>query len=267
MIVMAGLVRLPISWLVVFSVALIALHNCLDPIAASHFGSAAWIWNLIHQPGVFVLAGKSLLTPYTLLPWIAVLTAGFCFGQVLKWEPSRRERFVRSLGLFSVMAFIVLRAINKYGDPAPWSIQKSTIFTALSFLNCTKYPASLDFLLMTLGPALLLFVYLDRHAPNPNNPLVTFGRVPLFYFILHFYLIHALAVLFGFLRYGTATFSFMFNPLPSMGGPQQLFPKNFGYSLPVAYAVWIIVVASLYPLCRWYASVKARNRSPWLSYL
>jgi ABC-type spermidine/putrescine transport system permease subunit I len=140
-------------------------------------------------------------------------------------------------------------------------------FTVLSFLNCTKYPASLDFLLMTLGPALLALAYLDRHPPKITNPVVTFGRVPMFYFILHFYFIHALAVLMACVKYGRTALSFMFNPPPSMGTARQLFPPDFGYSLWFTYAVWIIVVVCLYPLCRWYANVKARHRSLWFSYL
>lgn len=267
MIVMAVLIHLPIPWLLVISGAVIALHNGLDRVAATRFGSAAWVWNLLHQPGAIVLAGKPFRVAYTLLPWIAVMTIGFCFGRILQWPAPVRQRAIRRIGLASVIAFLVLRAVNLYGDPAPWAIQKSAVFTVLSFLNCTKYPASLDFLLMTLGPALLVCAYLDRHPPKVTNMLVTFGRVPLFYFILHFYLIHGLVVLMAWLHYGRTAFSFILNPLPSMGGSKQLFPPGFGYSLWVTYAIWLFVVASLYPLCRWYARVKSTSRSRWLSYL
>lgn len=166
-----------------------------------------------------------------------------------------------------MVAFIALRAINLYGDPVPWSAQETGLFTALSFLNSTKYAACLDFLLMTLGPALWALAYFDRHSLRPQNPLIVFGRVPLFFFILHFYLIHGLAVLMAWLQHGGTAFSFMFNPLPSMGGPRQLFPADFGYNLWVTYAVWILVVVCLYPLCRWYGNVKAIHRNRWLSYL
>ena len=204
MIVMAVLVYLPMSWLLVLSGAVIALHNCLDRVAAIRFGSGAAVWDLLHQPGTIVLAGKPFRVIYTLLPWIGVMMIGFCFGRVLQWEAPVRQRVIRRIGLASVIAFLVLRAIDLYGDPVPWAIQKSAVFTVLSFLNCTKYPASLDFLLMTLGPALLVFAYLDRHPPRVTNPLVTYGRVPLFYFILHFYLIHGLAVLMARLQIGRA---------------------------------------------------------------
>ena len=174
---------------------------------------------------------------------------------------------MQRIGLASVIAFIVLRTVNVYGDPVPWSFQKSAVFTGLSLLNCTKYPASPDFLLMTLGPALIVLAWLDRHPPSARNPLVIFGRVPLFYFVVHFYVIHFLAALMAWLRYGNAAFSFLFNPLPSMGGPQKLFPPHFGYHLSTVYVLWIVVVVLLYPLCRWFANVKARRRDWWLSYL
>ncbi len=267
MIVMAALIYIPLRWLAVLSVAAIALHNCLDGVSPSRFGSMAWVWDLVHQPGVIVLAGRQILEPYTLLPWIAVMAVGFCFGQLFELDAARRQRIMMRVGLGASAAFFIIRAINHYGDPAPWSIQKSAIFTLLSFLNCTKYPASLDFLLMTLGPAIIVLSLLDRCSLKTAHPLLVFGRVPMFYFVLHFYAIHALAVLMAWVRYGRAAFSFMFHPLPSMGGPAELFPRGFGYNLWAVYLVWIFIVALLYPACSWFANVKATRRDWWLSYL
>ena len=267
MLTMAALVYLPMRWLAALSVAMIVLHNCLDGIRAQQFGSAAWVWNLLHQPGVISVAGKLALVTYTFLPWIGVMAAGFCFGRVFQLEPEPRRRIMLRLGTAMTLAFIALRALNHYGDPTPWTHQKSALFTVLSFLNCTKYPGSLDFLLMTLGPALLVLAWFDRLAFKPANPLVVFGRVPMFYFILHFYLIHALTVFAAWLRYGNSAAKFVFNPLPSMGGPRELFPTDFGYSLWTAYGVWLLVVILLYPVCRWFANVKGRRRDWWLSYL
>ena len=267
LLAMAALVYVPVRWLAALSVAVILLHNCLDGIRAQQFGAAARAWNLLHQPGVIPVAGKLVLVTYTFLPWIGVMAAGFCFGRVFQQEPTARRRVMLRLGLAMTTAFIALRAWNHYGDPAPWAHQKSVLFTALSFLNCTKYPRSLDFLLMTLGPALLVLAWFDRLTFKPANPLVVFGRVPMFYFILHFYLIHVLAVLGAWLRYGSSAARFVFNPLPSMGGPRALFPPNFGYSLWTTYGVWLLVVVLLYPVCRWFANVKATRRDWWLSYL
>jgi hypothetical protein len=165
------------------------------------------------------------------------------------------------------IAFIVLRAVNHYGDPLPWTHQKGAVFTILSFLNCTKYPGSLDFLLMTLGPALLFLACFDQRTFSLANPLVVFGRVPMFYFVLHFYLIHILVVLAAWLRYGSAASKFILNPVPSMGGPSQLFPPDFGYSLATVYGIWVLTLVLLYPLCRRFAGVKATRRAWWLSYL
>ena len=267
MIAMAWLIYLPTRWLAALSVVVIVFHNCLDGIDADRFGSFAWLWNLLHQPGPFSVAGRQVLAPYTFLPWIAVLAAGFCFGQVLLLEPATRRRIMLSVGLVLTILFVAVRAINRYGDPAPWAHQKSAVFTVLSFLNCTKYPGSLDFLLMTLGPSLLVLAFLDPLKFKPGNPLIVFGRVPMFYFVLHFYLIHALALLAAWIRYGSSAATFMFHTLPSMGGPQQLFPANFGYSLGAVYGVWLLTVVLLYPVCRWFARVKATRSDWWLSYL
>jgi uncharacterized membrane protein len=266
-VVMAGLIYVPVRWLAGLSVAVIIFHNCLDGIDAGRFGSAAWVWNVLHQPGIIHVGDRSVLMSYTLVPWVVVVAAGFCFGQVFLLDPAARGRIMVRMGLALTIAFVVLRAINIYGDPVPWEHQRSLVFTLLSFLNCTKYPASLDFLLMTLGPSLLLMAYLDRRTFTLGNPLIVFGRVPMFYFILHFYLIHLLTALAAWVRYGNAAFRFIFNPLPSMRGPQQLFPPNFGYSLLTTYGVWILTVALLYPVCRWFAGLKARRRDWWLSYL
>jgi uncharacterized membrane protein len=267
MIAMAALVHLPIRWLATLSIAVIVLHNLLDGISAKQFGSYAWVWNVLHQPGIVPAAGIRILFSYTFIPWIAVMAAGYCFGQIFLLEPVRRQQFMSRLGLVLTMAFVFLRAINRYGDPVPWLNQKSTAFTVLLFLNCTKYPASLDFLLMTLGPALVILAWFDRHMWKDTNPLIVFGRVPFFYFVLHFYAIHVLAVIMAWLRYGTHAFAFIFNLMPSMDGPAQLYPANFGYRLWVVYVVWIGIVAALYPLCRWFAGIKARRRDWWLSYL
>jgi uncharacterized membrane protein len=258
MVALGFLVRLPIRALAVVSILAIVLHNLLDPIDATQFGSAAWLWNVLHQPGLFKAGGVPVVVGYPLVPWIFVMASGFCFGEVVVMEPERRRSWMLRVGAAMTAAFLTLRTINMYGDSVRWS------GSVLSFLNCRKYPPSLDYLLMTLGPALLVLSYLDRFDFSSRNPLIVFGRVPFFFFVLHFYAIHILALLFAFVRYGHA--SFMLNPLPSMGGPKGLFPADYGYGLGVVYVVWIGVVAAFYPLCRWFAGVKERRKDWWLSY-
>lgn len=265
MMALAALVHLPTRVLAVASVAVIATHNLFDAIAAARFGRAAGVWNILHQPGVFPIAGAQILAAYPLVPWFAVMAAGYCFGSVFLWERARRQRFLLTLGCGLTVGFIVLRAWNVYGDPQPWSVQHSTVFTVLSFLNCTKYPPSLDFLLMTLGPAIASLAWLERVNLSPHSPLIVFGRVPFFFFVTHVALIHLVALALGFLRYGGQRFLLL--PAPSMGGPAQMFPPGYGYSLWVVYAVWLGVIAALYPACRWFADLKQRRRSWWLSYL
>jgi uncharacterized membrane protein len=267
MLLMAMLIHLSLRWLAAVSIAIIALHNLLDPYSASHFGKFGGAWHLLHQPGVIMLGSRPAFVVYPLLPWIGVMAAGFCFGQVFTLEDATRRRIMLRLGLTLTAAFFVVRAINIYGDPSHWSVQKSAVFTSLSFLNCTKYPASLDYVLMTIGPALLLLAWYDRLSFSTANPLIVFGRVPLFYFVLHFYAIHALLIAASCIRYGSRTFAFIFHAMPAMGGPSDVYPADFGYPLWVTYAVWIGLVAALYPLCRWFAQYKATHRAWWLSYL
>jgi uncharacterized membrane protein len=267
MVGMAALVWLPGRWLAVSSLAVIALHNLLDGVTASQFGAGAGVWNLLHQAGAFQVAGQVVIVGYPLVPWIAVMAAGFCFGPVFLMDPSVRRRYLLRIGATLTLAFVVIRVLNTYGDPAPWSTQSSPTYTVLSFLNASKYPPSLAFLLMTLGPGLLALAYFDQRPTKSSNPLVVLGRVPLFYFVVHFYAAHAASALFAWLRYGRASFAFIFHPVPSMGGPPDLFPAGFGYDLWVVYAVWALIVVGLYPACRWFATVKERRRDWWLTYL
>jgi uncharacterized membrane protein len=267
MLLMAALIHLPLRWLAILSIAIIALHNLLDPYSPSQFGKFAWAWHLLHQPGVIKLVNRPAFVVYPILPWIGVMAAGFGFAQLFTLDDTARRRITFRLGVALTAAFIVLRAVNVYGDPSHWTRQKSALFTALSFLNCSKYPASLDYILMTIGPALLLLDWYDRIKFSSRNPLIVFGRVPLFYFVLHFYAIHILLGVMSYIRYGSRVFTFIFNAMPAMGGPGEIYPPDFGYPLWVTYAIWVCLVAALYPLCRWFAQYKATHDSRWLSYL
>jgi uncharacterized membrane protein len=266
MIALAMLVWLPIPVLSALSVATIVLHHLADGIDARRLGWAGPLWYLVHQVGGFPFAGHVFITPYPLVPWVAVMALGFCFGRVLELPADRRQRIVLRLGIVITIAFLLVRAFNRYGDGEPWSWGSSAVYTVLWFLNTTKYPPSLQFLLMTLGPALMLLAYFDRRSFSRTNPLIVFGRVPLFYFVLHFLAAHIAAFVLAVLTYGSSAFRFMWQPVPSMGGNANSFPPGFGWDLWVAYAVWITIVVSLYPLCRWFAAMKERRNDWWLSY-
>ena len=162
MIALAALIYLPRRVLAVASLAVIILHNSLDSVQASQFGAFGGVWNVLHQQGVFVLGGIPVVAGYPVMPWIAVMALGFCVGPIFRLEPHLRQRLLLKWGTLLIVAFVLLRAVNVYGDPAPWSVQPSATYTLLSFLRTTKYPPSLDFLLMTIGPALLALAWFDR---------------------------------------------------------------------------------------------------------
>jgi uncharacterized membrane protein len=267
MIALAGLIYLPYPLLAAGSVAFIVFYNTTDGIPAAQLGAFGELWQVLRQGGVFQAAGMLVIVGYPVLPWLAVMTAGFCFGRVFLMEPARPQRVLLLTGTGLIIGFVALRTLNVYGDPAPWTAQQSATFTLLSFLRATKYPPSLAFLLMTLGPALLVLAWFGTRRLGPRSPLVVIGRVPFFYYVLHFWMIHVLAAAAAWLRYGSSAFEFLFMPFPSMGGPRETFPADFGYPLWAVYLAWVSVVLLMYPLCRWFVSVKARRRDWWLGYV
>ncbi len=261
MIALAGLVWLPLPWVASLGLLMIVGHNLLDGLDGAGWGSLGWLWTILHQPGVIALApGVHFFVLYPLVPWIGVMAVGYAFGPLAQLPQPRRDRIYLRLGLALTAGFVLLRLVNIYGDPAPWSTQSAPWRTVLSFLNTTKYPASLLFLLMTLGPAIALLPLLERIRGPIADLLLTLGRVPLLFWLLHVPLIHLAAVGFSWWRYGEVIPWLVRNP------PTPL-PEGYGYGLPVVYAVTIAVVALLYPVCRWFAEVKRRRRDPWLSYL
>ena len=260
MITLGLLVYLPALLVSAFGVVTIAGHNLLDGVKSTNP-----LWSILHAPG-FVLNTPDhvVFTIYPLVPWVGVTAAGYGLGQVYGWETQRRRAFLIRLGLALTLAFAAIRWLNVYGDPSPWSPQGTPLFTVLSFLNTTKYPPSLLFLLMTLGPAMIFLSAVDGATPAALRPALVFGKVPLFYFLLHFPLIHLLAVATCLVRYGTAHWMF---ESPDLGNYPFTPPPGWGYSLPVVYLVWVFVVIAMYPLCRWFAAVKQRRSEAWLSYL
>jgi uncharacterized membrane protein len=260
MIVLSALVHLPPAVVTAFGVVMIITHNLLDSIK-----SANPLWTILHSPNILLATpGHVVFLAYPLIPWIGVTAAGYGLGQIYSWEPPRRKAFLVRLGFGLTVAFAVVRAINLYGDPSRWAAQPTHIYTALSFLNTTKYPPSLLFLLMTLGPALLLLRAVDAHTPRPLQPALIIGKVPMFYYLLHFAFIHLLAVVICYARYQHVHWMFESPDLAHFPITQ---PPGWGLTLPLVYLLWAFVVLAMYPLCRWYAAVKQRSSNPMLSYL
>jgi uncharacterized membrane protein len=265
MILLSALVYLPNALVTGLGVVMIAGHNLLDPVQAGSLGLFAPLWSFLHAPGLIVANPQHLVfVAYPLIPWVGVTAAGFGLGQIFAWPHERRKTFLLRLGIGLTTAFVVLRAVNVYGDPAAWTRQKTAAFTALSFLNTIKYPPSLLFLLMTLGPAMLLLWAFDSGFPRFMRPALILGRVPLFYYAMHLVLIHVIAVVVCYARYGQVHWMFESS---SLGNYPITPPPGWGFSLPMVYLIWAFVVVALYPLCAWFARLKQRSRSVWLSYL
>lgn len=257
MVALAALSRAPRAFIAAFGIVLVLGHNAFDSVKADSFGSWAPLWNLLHERATLTLApGRLVAVSYPLVPWVGVMALGYALGPTFELEAWRRRASLVRLGAFACVAFVVLRALNVYGNPTPWSAQSTPLLSVLSFLNCEKYPPSLAYLLMTLGPALLLLALAPR-SPGLSRFLLVFGQVPLLFYLLHLLLLRYSALPVAWLRHGAQAFKVP--PAGTAGSPE----------LPVAlaYAAWLVALVVLYPLCRRYARLKAAKKSTWLSYL
>jgi uncharacterized membrane protein len=261
-IVLAGLVFLPSRVVGALGVLLIATHGLAAGLLLDSEPSAALrvAGTILLRPGRLPLPG--VFVAYPLLPWLGVVAAGYAFGEVVRLDPVRRRRVMLVTGLAMTAAFVILRVWGGYGDPSPWTTQSDPLLTELSFINCTKQPPSPLFVLMTLGPAIAALAVIDGTGVRGpvGRALVTLGRVPLFYFLLQWYVIHGLAVLTGLARGLPVGWMFSAEAL----GPG---PEDWPLGLPGVYAAWVVVLVALYVPCRWFAEVKARHPGGWLSYL
>jgi uncharacterized membrane protein len=269
-VVLAGLVRLPSRVVGALGVLLIATHGLVAGLLPDPGGSPTLqaAGAILLRPGLVpVPGGVNVLVGYPLLPWLGIVAAGYGFGEVIRLEPGRRRRVMGIAGVAMIWAFVILRLWGnddggRYGDPRPCETQATPLLTALSFINCTKQPPSPLFVLMTLGPAIAALAVIDRAGVRGpvGRALVTFGRVPLFYYLAQWYVIHGLAVL---------TALVLGFPIAWQFSPAVLDtpPEGWTLSLPGIYIAWAVVVAVLYLPCRWFAGVKARHPGGWLAYL
>ncbi|MDQ6691085.1 MAG: heparan-alpha-glucosaminide N-acetyltransferase domain-containing protein [Gemmatimonadota bacterium] len=271
MVLLAALIWLPTPAIGAFGAAVIALHNLMDSVSpttstALQGSSLSWLWQILYFGGPIQLGqnGPTLMVLYSIVPWIGVMAAGYAFGAVLTLEPRRRDRICIALGASAIVLFLLLRTIDIYGDPRHWHVTQPTPMPVLfRFINTTKYPASLQFLLMTLGPVILLLPLAERARGRIGEMFATFGRVPMFYYLLHIPTIHLAAILVSLAREGRLN-SWLFANHPMMNPPP---PDGYTWRLSLLYAVFVVVIAVLYWPCRWYARTKATNPKPWMRYI
>ena len=254
MLVLAALVHLPVGAVAAIGLGIIFLHNLLDPIAPADFGAWAPLWNVLHDQGPVPWG----FAAYPVIPWIGIMAAGYALGAIYTWHAARRQKTLMLLGVGALALFVMLRLVNGYGEPKPWSPQASPLYTFFSFIDVTKYPPSLAYALVTIGPGLLALAALERFRIPLANFFETFGRVPLFAYVVHIVLAHLLAGLLA-LATGFGT-KILYNVF-------FFYPPEWGYGLGGVYLAWLVVLAILYPLCVWFAGVKRRRRDWWLAYL
>ena len=264
MIALAGLVYLPKKLILAVGIILLAGHNLLDNVHVAGKGFNAFIWSVLHEPGTFSFAGKNIFVMYPVIPWIGIIALGYSLGSLYsnKVDDVQRKKTLLWLGIGSIVLFVGIRFINVYGDASHWSNQRDAAFTVLSFINVTKYPPSLLYGLITLGPACILLALFETKPGWLGKLISVYGRVPMFYYILHIYLIHLLAM-FATTLCGHKWSDMIWTELASN---DKL--KGYGFSLSIVYLVWIAVIVLLYPLCKWYDKYKTNHKEKWwLSYL
>ena len=263
MIALAALVKLPLGWIVSFGMLMIVSHNAFDSLKPADLGWFGPWWAVLHTgDDVALFDGWKINPYYPLIPWIGVMAVGYGFGKWMSLTRWRTRKRLLLLGFTLIVLFIGLRYSNIYGDPDPWRTYPDPAFTVLSFLNCHKYPPSLLYLLMTLGPAIVVLALVGNASPNRLGVLQVFGRTPLFFYLLHLYLIHLLAVAIATVTNGPVS--------AILGGGiwSPELPTDYGYSLPVVYLVWLCVLVILYPLCHYFETAKQNNPHwKWMNYL
>lgn len=258
MIALAGLVHLPRQLVMAIGVVMIAGHNLVDGIRVDGNGPVAWLWAILHQSRALEAGGASAFILYPLIPWTGVMAVGYALAPVMRLSAVRRREVLIETGVGLTMAFVILRALNLYGDPGKWRVYPDVLPTILSFVDCGKYPPSLLYLLMTLGPALVMLAAFDGVRGRAAWMLEVLGRTPLFFYVTHIYVLHALAVLAGWAAGANVAW---------LVDSSVRKPDAWGVSLPAVYVIALAVVALLYPLCRRVGILKAYRREWWWSYV
>ncbi len=264
MIGLALLVWLPRPAVLAIGIAIVAGHNLLDAVTPDQFGQLSLLWTLLHEGGRVAVAGEPIgFASYPILPWVGVMALGYGLGAVFLEPAQRRDRMLLAAGGAMIALFLLLRGWNFYGDPDPWTERADLVRSAMAFLDVQKYPPSLMYVLITLGIGFALMPLLARVRGAAGNILLCFGAVPFFFYVLHLYVIHALAIAAN-AALGRDV-SGMFNFVKMITSPERYL--HLGFPLLAVYAAWLVVLGLLYPLCRWWVGVKRTHRGWWLSYL
>lgn len=266
MVALSTLIFLSNGWILVIGTLLVCGHNLLDPTIRNGSSARDILWYVLHQPHSVLINSTHLVNfVYPVLPWIGLMALGYVFGSLYQrdFPAKQRRRWLLRIGVATTLLFIILRSLNLYGEPHLWQTQESFVFSLMSFLNTTKYPPSLHFLLMTIGPALIFLSVIEAFENRLSKPVIVFGKVPFFFYIIHLYVIHAFAMLL-LIYEGRDWHQYILSAREIMSGTL----RNFGLSLGVVYVIWILLIASLYPLCKWYQTYRENHPAKWwLSYL
>jgi uncharacterized membrane protein len=266
MVIIGILIRTSYNVILITGLLIVFFHNLLDYPEAARNQQVGFWWNFLHHARFSIyeiFPNHFALILYAFVPWTGVMCLGYCLGKFFNPNVTveQRRKKLLQLGSLTILFFIVIRFINLYGDPAPWSVQRNAVFTFLSFINVTKYPPSLMYISMTIGPALIALALFENVKNKVSDFFTVFGRVPFFYYILHLFLIHGLTVL-GFYLSGYGSKDIVSSNIPFL-----FRPASFGYSLKIVYLIWIFVIIILYPLCKWYNKYKSTHNKWWLSYI
>jgi uncharacterized membrane protein len=267
MVILSVLIYLPQKMILVVGLLILFGHNLLDNIHATGNSLNDFLWGVLHERKRFTIGGRRIATGYPVISWLGIMSLGYCFGSLYKkgMDAALRKKYLLIMGCAAIVLFLLLRGINSYGDMKPWSLQPSFLLTICSFLNVTKYPPSLLYSLMTLGPALIALALLEKPLNKLESMIIRIGRVPLFFYILHLFLIHLLATVAVVISGRPWTDMIFISGTNEKDAPWL---NGFGYSLAGTYLVWIVVVLLLYPLCKWYDNYKTNHKEKWwLSYL
>ena len=263
MVILGLAIWLPFTAIFTVGLLIVLGHNALDFYEAKQQTFPFW-YSLLHKQGIYpITTGHNLLVFYPFLSWSGLMMLGYCFGKLFtRYEGAQRKKILTQLGIGIILFFIALRALNIYGNPEKWAVQKNAMYTFLSFINTHKYPPSLLYMCMTIGPAILFLAWAGKAKSKLTDIITVYGRVPFLYYVVHFYLLHLICMILFFARGHSVAEGLH---------PGQLLP-NFvvsgeGYSLLFVYAMWLLVVASLYPLCKWFSEYKKTHHQWWLSYL